>query len=163
MKFHRLLKRKKISDVQRASDVINSLTPEQKQEVLKYMSEEERRQFSSYEKTENKELKDHDKGSDDDKQCSAQDEYSSEKNVDKSLEKVLEHADNEKLFQFIRNMHPQTAAFLMSYISKQKAADIMIKFSKDTQKDILRRMDSISDVSQDVRKIIYDYTKKELI
>ncbi|MDO5560497.1 MAG: hypothetical protein Q4F95_13015 [Oscillospiraceae bacterium] len=171
MKFKHKQKSRETSNKQLAADVIRSLSPQLKEEVLSYLSDEERRLLTAYadDSGSGKGISDKEANDFYSKIAAEKNNRSSENSIDtdagsdeKQYCEFLEKVNNEQLFRFIRNEHPQIKALILSAISESKAADIMLKFNKDVQKDILKRIENMDDVSRDDKQIIYKYFKARI-
>lgn len=79
-----------------------------------------------------------------------------------TVEIIQEIAEMEgrQIFNLIRHEQPQTVSFLLSYLSKEKAAEVFTLFSSELREEIIERLGTIDSTSVDlVGKIVRNLGK----
>ena len=61
----------------------------------------------------------------------------------------MHQADGETLFPFLRDEHPQTVAVVVSHLPPRVAADLITRFEKHFQVDVLRRVAELDQADPD--------------
>lgn len=71
--------------------------------------------------------------------------------------------DPERLAAFLRPEHPQTAALILSNLSGQAGADVLLKLEKPQRTEIIKRMMSITNMPPAAVKIVESQIRSRLL
>lgn len=66
----------------------------------------------------------------------------------------LRKANYHNLMMMIQNEHPQTIAFILSYVSAEQASKVIAELPKEVQLDVIRRIATLNSVSPEIVKIV---------
>jgi flagellar motor switch protein FliG len=66
----------------------------------------------------------------------------------------LRKSNYHNLMMMIQNEHPQTIAFILSYLPSEQASKVIVELPKELQLNVVRRIATLSSVSPDIVKIV---------
>ncbi len=66
----------------------------------------------------------------------------------------LHKANYHNLMMMVQNEHPQTIAFILSYLPSEQAAKIITELPRDLQLNVIRRIATLSSVSPEIVKVV---------
>ncbi len=69
----------------------------------------------------------------------------------------LDDIDDERLYNFLKNEHPQTAALILSRMAAKKSAQVIEKYSDEAQVNIAHRIATLGEISPEFVYRVEDY------
>jgi flagellar motor switch protein FliG len=81
--------------------------------------------------------------------------------MDSSAFAFVKDLDNKNLLMILQNEHPQTVAVVLSHTTPEKVSQMLSRFPRDTQVDIIERISNLERANPDVIGIVEKIMKKE--
>ncbi|MCI8600845.1 MAG: flagellar motor switch protein FliG [Oscillospiraceae bacterium] len=72
----------------------------------------------------------------------------------------IRKANYRNLMMMIQNEHPQTIAFVLSYVKAEQAASVISELPRETQLDVIERIAQLESVSPEIVSIVEDVLRR---